>query len=514
MRVGLARWAAWFVGFFAIAAGWAMLTPIDQYPDEGPHVYRAVFVWEGATPTNGAYTHGTGAAAPVPASLHDLFTPGVACKGLASATQCAVIPGDPTRVNMVSSEGRMFPLYYALVGWPLAIWPDRRGVQAARVVSAGLSAALLASAAVVLLSLARRRRVIPLAGLFAGLTPLALYLTGGVNPSSMELAGAVLFWAATLALVRGSPTRFFAVAGGIALVTARISGPVWVAIALGLALLTVSPSAWWPFVRRHGLPVLLPIVAVGAVVVAWLLVFHSYEVFASVEPIKASHREIVVNTLSNMDDIHKQEVGFFGWLTIPPPWLALICWILIGVLAVVLAFLGGRRAGSVTLLGVALLLVIPFAAQVSSYSRSGLGGWQGRYMLPLVVGVPLLAVIPGAAARLERRSAVVIAWAMLALAAIGQVRSVYRVARVWWVQFPEHHAGLATGVVAVAVGGLILAALVLAGARPGSAAAARSGPEAGSRPDSEADSPVARARGDADEAATAFPKELAGPGGQ
>src|SRR5689334_6580552 len=283
MRIGLARWATWFVGFFAIAAGWAMLTPIDQYPDEGPHVYRAVFVWEGATPTNGAYTHGTGAAAPVPASLHDLFTPGVACKGLSSGTQCAVIPGDPTHVDMVSSEGRMFPLYYALVGWPLAIWPDRRGVEAARLVSAALSAALLASAAVVLLSLARRRRVILLAGLFGGLTPLALYLTGGVNPSSMELAGAVLFWAALLALMHGASTRLFAVAGGVAMVTPRISGPVWVAIALVLALLTVRPSAWWPFVRRHFRPVLLPVVTVGTAVVAWSLLFHSYEVFASLQ---------------------------------------------------------------------------------------------------------------------------------------------------------------------------------------------------------------------------------------
>ncbi len=459
-------WAAWFVGFFAVAVGWSMLTPIDQYPDEGPHVYRAVFVWEGAIPKNGAYTHGTGAAAPVPTGLHDLFTPGVACKGLYTDTQCAVIPGDSTHVNMVSSEGRMFPLYYALVGWPLAIWPDRRGVEGARVVSAGLAAALLAAAAVVLLSLARRRRVILLAGLFAGLTPLALYLTGGVNPSSMELAGAVLMWAALLALMHGASSRFLAVVGGIAAVTPRISGPVWVAIALVLALLTVSPSAWWPFVRRHFGSVLLPIVAAGTVVVVWSLIFHSYQVFGSLQPITASHREMVVNTLWNMDDIHKQEIGYFGWLSIPPPWLALVCWALIGVLAVVLAFLGGRRAGLVTLLGFGLLLVIPFAAQLSSYPRSGLGAWQGRYMLPLVVGLPLLAVIPGRAARLERRSAVVIAWAMLGLASVGQARSVYRVARVWWAEWPAHHAGLVAGLVTIAVGGLVLGVLVLVFSRP------------------------------------------------
>lgn len=459
-------WAAWFFGFFAVAAGWAMLTPIDQYPDEGDHVYRAVFVWEGAVPKNGAYTHGTGAAARVPASLHDVFTPSIACQGLYTDTQCAVIPGDSTNVNTVSSEGRMFPLYYALVGWPLAIWPDRRGVEAARVVSGGLSAALLASAAVVLLSLARRRRVILMAGLFAGLTPLALSLTGGVNPSSMELAGAVLFWAALLALMHGASTRFFAVVGGIAVVTPRVSGPVWAALALVLALLTVSPSAWWPFVRRNLATVLLPVVAVGTAVVAWSLIFHSYQVFASLQPITASHREMVVNTFWNMDDIHKQEIGYFGWLSIPPPWLALGCWMLIGVLAAVLAFLGGRRAGVVTLLGFGLLLVIPFAAQLSSYPRSGLGGWQGRYMLPLVVGLPLLAVVPGLARRLERRSAVMIAWAILGLASLAQVRSVYRVARVWWSQWPSHHTGLLAGLVAIGVGGLALAVLTAFFSRP------------------------------------------------
>src|SRR5204862_3127523 len=133
---------------------------------------------------------------------------------------------------------------------------------------------------------------------------------------SMELAGATCFWAAVLALVqrRGRPDadlelppgalrertlRWFALAGGVALVTPRLSGPIWVAVAGALSLLTVERAAWWPVLRRQLLSVALPIVAAGTAVVAWALVFHSYQVFAALRPITDTFHQMVVKTFWN-----------------------------------------------------------------------------------------------------------------------------------------------------------------------------------------------------------------------
>ncbi|BCB77212.1 hypothetical protein Pflav_036220 [Phytohabitans flavus] len=81
-------WRVWFAGFFLIGLGWSLFTPINQYPDESDHVYRAASVVRGHVwPKIGEYTHGTGALAPVPRAIHEVFTT-EPCTGLKSP-RCA-----------------------------------------------------------------------------------------------------------------------------------------------------------------------------------------------------------------------------------------------------------------------------------------------------------------------------------------------------------------------------------------------------------------------------------------
>jgi hypothetical protein len=184
---GLA-FGGWFLGFFLVAVGWAILVPFNHYPDEQHHVYRAAALVRGdLTPHIGPYMLGTGGILPVPQSLHAVYTPD-ACTGFATASQCEAT-ADPDTVIMVSGQARVNPLYYAVVGLPTLLWPDANGILAMRVLSGALAAALLAAAVTVVLSLPGRR-VVLLAALFAGLTPLALNLTGSISPSATELASA------------------------------------------------------------------------------------------------------------------------------------------------------------------------------------------------------------------------------------------------------------------------------------------------------------------------------------
>ena len=422
-------WCIWFVGFFLVALGWSLLTPINQYPDESDHVFRAVSVVRGHVfPHIGAYNHGTGAVAPVPRSIHQLYT-NQPCRGLAVAPLCAQRPGHPDTVDQVSSEGRMFPLYYAAVGWPSLLFPDRLGVRLMRAVNGALCAVLLASAATILTSMPRRR-IAAAAALSAGLTPLAINLTGSVNPSAPETAAAICFWAAILALIHETSTLprrallLAAALSGTTLTTARFLGPFWTLLILALSLLTIHRSQWRRFLTAIMRPVLAPVLASALLAGGYALTFRSYQTFASLTPITLDFRGIVTASLHNTGRLLKELVAYFGWLTIPPPYATLVSWAAATTLILILARYGSRRALTATLTGLVLIVALPFAFQVAAYPRAGAGGWQGRYTLPLAVGVPLLAVIPAAGTWLHRRTVTTIARTTLAACAIGQATAI------------------------------------------------------------------------------------------
>jgi hypothetical protein len=109
----------------------------------------------------------------------------------------------------------------------------------------------------------------------------------------------------------------------------------------------------------------------------------------------------------------REMIGVFGWNDVPAPTLTLLVRIaaLGGLSALAVAF--GRRREVVALLVVGVTTaVLPVVLYVQ---QSGYANGQGRYMLPLAVGVPVLAglALRGTAIRSARRVAVVLAGAAL-----------------------------------------------------------------------------------------------------
>jgi hypothetical protein len=465
-------WCAWFAGFFLVALGWAGLTPLDEYPDESDHVLRAAALVRGDLfPTVGAYTHGTGAVVDVPRSLLAAFTD-EPCRGLRVRPLCRDHPGDPATVTVVTSEGRVFPVYDLIVGWPTRLFPDRLGVRLMRVVSAALCSALLASAAVVL---GARKGLLAVA-----LTPLALYLTGAVNPSAPEVAAAVCFWACVLARLHGDRVPYPALLlSGVGLATTRLLGPLWVGLVLGLALLTVPRGARRPALRGLLRPVLGPIAGATVIMVAWAVTFRTFRTFASLTPVTLSRREQVAASVRNTGPLLEQIVGWFGWLTVPPPTLTLLGW---GAAGLVLVALDRRPP---VLLGAALVLALPFVLQVASFPRAGLGGWQGRYTLPLAVGVPLLVRVPQAK----------VLWVLFGLCGVGQVAAGFAATRAF--VSPAHLRLTVAGMVVLALGAGVLAILTGWSPRPssGRGAPAWGWASGGSRASTSASPPASRTSG-------------------
>jgi hypothetical protein len=117
--------------------------------------------------------------------------------------------------------------------------------------------------------------------------------------------------------------------------------------------------------------------------------------------------EAAGHSFRHIPTLIQQMVGVFGWLDTPTPETLTRVWVG-AVIAVAIAALvvgSGRQRLVLVATGVALF-AIPIAIEAAGAEQFGYF-WQGRYSLPLVVGIPLLASWTVAAAeRFPRRVAV------------------------------------------------------------------------------------------------------------
>src|SRR5687768_12305579 len=135
-RLGGGRlWLLAFGGFFLMFGAWAVAAPYDGVSDERAHVIRAAGVGGGEfAPKPTRAFGGTGAFQTVPRGFggikespcwwHGVTTASVACASEPTASR--------ERVVKPTSAGRYHPAYYALVGWPLQVWPGWSGLIVAR----------------------------------------------------------------------------------------------------------------------------------------------------------------------------------------------------------------------------------------------------------------------------------------------------------------------------------------------------------------------------------------------
>jgi len=252
----------------------------------------------------------------------------------------------------------------------------------------------------------RRRPVVLASGMVVGLTPLAFNLSGSINPSGVEAASALCFWAALLALIYGDSTLSprllvrFALFSGVILAVSRETGWLWIALA-ALASLASAPKAQRrAFLRSGDARLLLGGVAVAvSAAQLWSFLFHGYQHFRIPHP--PAGLGAVRASLAATPKLLQEILAYLGQLTIPPSAVADVCWLLAAVAVIAIGVLTGRRTGLLVTLGAALVVVLPFAILTYAYLHPQVGIWQGRYTVPLAIGVPLLAVAGGRADRTD-----------------------------------------------------------------------------------------------------------------
>ncbi|MEV4130795.1 DUF2142 domain-containing protein [Dactylosporangium sp. NPDC049742] len=368
-----------FTGFFLLGAAWALALPSNGTYDEKQHLVRAWAVWTGqwlphdrALDASGVETNAfTGPRSLLPSDADCTWID----KPLYRPASCLTFTDDRATVLQPSAAARYSPIYYALVGLPLRISPTNAGLIWARLLSALLSALLLA-VAFALAGTALLRAAVVLAA-----TPMLLNLAGALNPNGLEISAAVLLYVAVL--------RKHWPAAGVAaalLLTTRDLGPFFAASVLAVSLFVTKT---WVRSRAFWLP------AAGglAFAVFWTLVASRGNAVDPGRPIAATTSGAILRDIADnrAEFWIRQIVGQFGYgeTTVSLGMIGLWYLLILAVVVPALWFGPGRlRIGivAVALASAALLtaLELYFAPKVGHFAH-------GRYVMPLAVGVILLA---------------------------------------------------------------------------------------------------------------------------
>ena len=419
-------WPTLIILFCLPGIAWSLASPLFSVPDEPSHVIKAVAVWQGELSTEDAIVvipEVWGQASP----YRECF----AFKPTATADCAPAFAGSDAPADVFTTAGRYPPLFYSLVGWGGRVAPGPLGVHLMRLSSALVCGVLLAVSARALMRVIDPRLAV--AGVLVAATPMVQFLAGSVNSNGLEVASAIAVWCVLLAILRWGDLHDeplprslvvqLAIAASVMALTRPLS-PAYLG-AIGILVLVSVPFASVRRVLRDRSALLAGGIVALVTVLAGTYVVQNRTV-SNAMGFELGDRNPLTVILGQTSVYVEGMIGTFGWLDTHPPLVTILAWLgaVFGLLALGLV-LGSPRAAISLLLVFGATLVLPVAAQLPSAHANGIP-WQGRYTLPLAVGIPLLAVvvIDGQHA-IARHLAGRLAVGLAALTGVGSVAAFY-----------------------------------------------------------------------------------------
>jgi hypothetical protein len=421
-------WLATFALVTAIGGAWALATPIFAAPDEPAHVIRAVAAAHGQLRGRefGPHTRNV-PPYPVPVDKKPWLTHTIVDVPAAyrnwgnikclvfnlnpvATASCLRLEGSNHDAPALTHYGRYPPGYYLTVGSLSYIIPAGRAqVYAMRMFTVLLGAALIASAAVSLL-LAMPGSLTLLA-LAVALTPMVFFMLGTVNANAIEIAAGVGVWASGAALATGDIERLgprvidrLGIASVILVLARPDSAVLFVLILAVLALATGRQTLGRLAHEARARVWAGVIVGAGVLQLAWFAyagTLDTNRVFPEI-PTPGSRSEILRAVVGHEFDWLRHMIGWFGWVDAPAPTGTIVLWVVALGAILGLALLGSsRRLLSAIGLAIALCMLVPAVMEARLAHVAGYY-WQGRYLLPFAVGVPILCALAFARHRIER----------------------------------------------------------------------------------------------------------------
>lgn len=393
-RARRSRSAWWWRGLvaaaFAVLLGtWAIGAPRGAAPDEMGHTIKAY-----ATAHGELLGDAVAGRSPLNRDMHapaDLVSSiQTACFSFYPELTANCVAIDPSG-SLIAAESNVStypPAYYAVVGGVVRLAGETHDGRAYRAVSLLIATAGLTWAATLLAGTGRRRGVL----LLVGLTPMALYMLMAANPTSFEIAGMLVLWSMVVAwLARSAPPGLaqWLAASGLAavIVLVRPVSIAWVAVAaaayLCLERRPLGPPRWGR-IAIAAAPMAVAVVASAA--------WSRYADIGLADDkfvLPGSTLDHLRMSLGHTSEMFVQTIGVLGWLDtrLPAPVIAVGMVLIIGV--VLAALIHGDRRMRLVVAGLAVVWIV-YPVAYTTMARTPLN-WQGRYNLPLLGGLMLLA---------------------------------------------------------------------------------------------------------------------------
>jgi Predicted membrane protein (DUF2142) len=398
-------WTSFLLGTI-LAGMWGVANPPFAGPDEPAHVIRAHALDHGqltGDEPSSRITKRPGDQDVLVVRAPSIYrTATVACFAFKRdiSASCLAFSGSRHTTDVATSSARHPPAYFAVVG--AVSWMHRPGsgtVYLMRFLGALIMGAFVATAITAL-----RRSAAPAlvaAGLLLGITPMVLFVSGVVNPSVPEVAASLAFWVAGLVLVSGShervDKRLVTVLGvaGCTLALSRQLGPLWLGL-IALTMLAMTSRKLLVNLARSNWARLWGglILASAFVQVGWDVVVKPLDTTRLEQQSHVDTAEILRNTFGASFNRVRDMIGSFGWLDTPSPALTWVPWIAAIGFVFLVAVIWARRRDLFILIGFLVAIVaVPWLLESMRYEDVGNFFWQGRYTLPLAVGLPILSAV-------------------------------------------------------------------------------------------------------------------------
>ena len=395
-RRALVGSSLFLLSLICVQIGWLLAVPPGYGIDEFDHAYRASSVASGYwSPGSTQPEDGRGVLIPVADDIaRAAFEP---CDNLdyTGPDNCTPVTARDAdgMVLIASAAGTYNPLWYYVVGTAALPFQGADAIVAMRVASVILCDLMLFLAA--WLTIRGARSAWPLIGLSAVCAPVLVYATAIAAPNGLEYSGGVLMWAALLVMIRRGhhpiPRSYWWLLGVSASVVATVhaTGPLWVG---AVALLTLPLTggvlrSTWRFQRSALLVTLAAIMASCVASAGWILWDSN-----ALPPDKQAYGPIPLGEVVRAPVLWALQslatLRFRG--DAAPLGVYAAC----GALIATLILFGLWRASTSVRAVMAMLVLtsalVPMLLTTLSYDDIGMA-WQGRYSLPLTVGITMLA---------------------------------------------------------------------------------------------------------------------------
>ena len=359
-------------------------------PDEITHLIRAQGVARGDF-VSPYWTNG------IPVDGQDCFA-----FNDAQSAECQDLTWGKNVSHPASSADEYPPLFHFIAGLPSSTFSGLTGAYMARVWLALLNAALLALAASI--TWIARPRPWTIVGIFLACTPMVIFVSATVNPSGLTAAFAAVIWASGIAIVAPGPaTRTPSIAYPSLLVSATLfpllrRDSVFIEMIIVAVILVVAGTTQWArLARDRWIRATVAFSTLSSIAVILLWSRTAAETFTS-NPSTADDGSLF-RGLKDLILYLYAAIGKFGWndthMTSETYALAIVA---LGSLLIMALASGPTRWSRGVWCCLAAILVVPVVIGMIRYPY-----FQGRYLLPLTVGLFWMAGIGLSEAELPAR---------------------------------------------------------------------------------------------------------------